>query len=62
MDIKVATKLLPKWAKGLAYQKNNIIDLRLAVKRELFDCSLGQNPLEPKQVIALQNFLLKTER
>jgi hypothetical protein len=48
---------LPKFAKGLAEGKTTVEEVRDAVRFELRACFAGQNPLEPKQVKALQEFL-----
>lgn len=44
MDYKIAKKLLPSWAKGLAEGTNTVAELRSVVKLELFNWRAGVNP------------------
>ena len=54
-----AKQMLPKWARGLGKYAVTAIALRGAVLEELEAYHAGGNPLEPKQVKALEAWLEK---
>jgi len=63
MNLSEAKQALPKFAKGLAHQGvTNVLDLRVAVQEEIASANKGENPLEPKQIKALQLWLAKVAR
>lgn len=60
-EFSKAKQMLPKWARGLAPFAVTVTALRHSVIVELENYAVGDNPLERKQVEALQAWLVKTQ-
>jgi len=60
MTLNEARKILPRFAVGLGIYAKSVSALRALVKDELNMWVAGDNPLEPKQVKALERFLEHT--
>ena len=63
MNLSEAKRTLPKFAKGLAHRGvTDLLNLRVAVQEEIASSARGDNPLEPKQIKALQLWLAKVAK
>ena len=61
MKLNDARKILPRFAVGLGIYAKTTSSLRDSVRHEISMYRAGVNPLEPKQVKALEVFLERTK-